>query len=347
MNHSESTTTSWKVPWKGIVFGLVTAALALVLVFTRIAHPKEIWAGLQVYPTEYFLGALVCLMAAWAVDGVRMRILTKGTGDPVPWWEMTLIMMASNFITLVTPFAGGGGTYIAYTLYRRGRSGAHATAIVLLGGFAAQTGLALLAFTVLTLMGELPLDVAPAIKYVRWGFAIYFAILLALTILVWRGKRVQRLVIRWEVAQNWLDEFTYYYRQLFLPRGRYYIHTMLAGITYFALNYAAGFMLLSGFGVASGLKRYGVAVLLGVAPIFSPIPGGAGAAELIAYHILDESLPVDAVGTFILLWRTVLFYIPILVGGILLAYQVMRYAAAPRIRPAEDVILPDENDHNK
>lgn len=345
MNHSES--AGWKIPWKGIIFGLIAAVLALVLVFTQIAHPRDIWEELQDYPIEYFVAALLCLAASWAVDGVRMRVLTKGTGEPVPWWEMTLTLIASNFITLVTPFAGGGGPYIAYTLYRRGRSGAHAMAIVLLGGFAAQTGLAILAFTVLSVMGEISLDVASAVKYVRWGFAAYFAILVILTILVWQGKRIQRLFVRWEVAQNWLDEFNHYYRELFIPRGRYYIQTLLAGLAYFALNYAAGFMILSGFGVANGLKRYGVSVLLGVAPIISPIPGGAGAAELVAYHMLDEALPVDALGTFIVLWRTVLFYIPILVGGTLLAYQVMRYAAEPRVRPAEAVILPDENDHNK
>ncbi|HHT74402.1 MAG TPA: hypothetical protein GX008_11900, partial [Firmicutes bacterium] len=101
-------------------------------------------------------------------------------------------------------------------------------------------------------------------------------------------------------------------------------------IAYFGLNYGAGYMILSGFGVSQGLRRYVLSVLLGVAPIISPIPGGAGAAEFVAYHMLDESLPLDALGTFIVLWRTVSLYIPVLVGGLLLSYQVVRYARLPR-----------------
>ena len=57
---------------------------------------------------------------------------------------------------------------------------------------------------------------------------------------------------------------------------------------FFGLNYGAGYMILSGFGVSRGLMRYGLTVLLGVAPLISPIPGGAGAAGLVAYHMLEE-----------------------------------------------------------
>jgi len=86
---------------------------------------------------------------------------------------------------------------------------------------------------------------------------------------------------------------------------------------------------------------------LGVAPLISPIPGGAGAAELVAYHMLEESLPIDALGTFIVLWRTMTFYVPVVVGGTLLAYQLMRYPRLPREQSAGAVILPEENDHTR
>lgn len=345
MNHSESTT--WKVPWKGMIFGISAAALALILVFTQVANPKVILAELRVYPTGYFFAALACIVVAWTLDGVRMRSLTIGAGQPAPWWEMTLILIASNFITLVTPFAAGGGPYVVYYLYKRGRSVPHATAVVAAGGFAAQSGLAILASVVLAAMGGVPLDLAQSVKYVRWGFAAYLAIVLGITALAYQGKRVQQLIIRRDVAESWIAEFQHFYRRLFSPRGLHFIKAQLAGIGYFACNYAAGYMILSGFGVSQGLMRYGVAVLLGVAPIISPIPGGAGAAEFVAYHILDNAMSIDSLGTFIVLWRTVVFYIPVFVGGVLLAYQLMRFASTPREQSVEAVILPDENDHTR
>jgi uncharacterized protein (TIRG00374 family) len=328
MNQTES--TEWKVPWKGIVFGIAAGTLALILVFANVAHPKVILAELQNYPLRYFFGALACIMGAWAMDGVRMRSLTIGAGQPAPWWELVLVLIASNFITLVTPFAAGGGPYVVYALYRRGRSVPHATAVVAAGGFAAQSGLAVLASVVLAAVGAVPSEVAKYVIYVRVGFAAYLAIVVAVTVLAYQGQRVQQLVIRREVAETWMAEFQAVYRRLFQPRGRHFLRAFLASIAYFGLNYGAGYMILSGFGVSQGLRRYVLSVLLGVAPIISPIPGGAGAAEFVAYHMLDESLPLDALGTFIVLWRTVSLYIPVLVGGLLLSYQVVRYARLPR-----------------
>lgn len=49
-------------------------------------------------------------------------------------------------------------------------------------------------------------------------------------------------------------------------------------------------------------------------PVFT-LPGGAGGlSEGIAYLVLND-LPRDALATFIVLWRTVVFYVPILLGG--------------------------------
>ena len=53
-------------------------------------------------------------------------------------------------------------------------------------------------------------------------------------------------------------------RRLFQPRGRHFLRAFLASIAYFGLNYGAGYMILSGFGVSQGLRRYVLSVLLGV-----------------------------------------------------------------------------------
>lgn len=330
MNHIES--AEWKVPWRGMLFGLCAGTLALVLVFTHVVEPRAVLKVLRDYPMPYLLAALACLMGAWACDGIRMRFLTIGTGKPAPWWVMVLVLIASNFITLVTPFAAGGGPYVAYMLYRQGRTVPHAAALVAAGGLASQVGLTVLASLVLAGMGSFPPELAASVRYVRLGFAVYFLIVVALIILVYQGRRIQRLIIRRETAGEWMAEFQTYYRRLFHPWGKHFLRACLAGMGYFGLSYGAGFMILSGFGVSSGLKRYGLSVLLGVAPIISPIPGGAGAAELVAYHVLEKSLSPDALGTFIVLWRGVSFYIPVVVGGLLLAWQVMRMAGTGRRR---------------
>ena len=326
MNRSES--TEWKVPWKGMIFGIAAGTLALILVFTQVANPKDILDELQDYPIGYFFAALACLMGAWACDGVRMRSLTTGAGKPAPWWELVLILIASNFITLITPFAAGGGPYVVYVLYRRGRSLPHATAVVAAGGFAAHTGLALLASIVMAAMGKVSPELAGSVRYVRLGFVVYLLIVLVVIILAYQGQRVQRLIIRRQVAEEWMGEFQAVYRRIFRDRGKYFLRAVLAGMGFFGLNYGAGYMILSGFGVSRGLMRHGLTVLLGVAPLISPIPGGAGAAELVAYHMLEE--PAHRRLGHIYCTVADHDFLCSVVGRHLLAYQLMRYPRLPR-----------------
>jgi uncharacterized membrane protein YbhN (UPF0104 family) len=65
--------------------------------------------------------------------------------------------------------------------------------------------------------------------------------------------------------------------------------------------------------------------------VFSPIPGGAGLSEGISWAVLDSVLQPDELASFIVLWRTVVFYIPILLGGTIFVFLVMRWAAGSNI----------------
>ncbi|HBN97373.1 MAG TPA: hypothetical protein DDZ66_13865, partial [Firmicutes bacterium] len=147
---------SWRIPWKGIALTFMVSMLALVVVVWRMANPASVLEGLGEYPLIYFFGALFFVLAAWLVDGQRIGMLARAVGHSVPWWQLAITLGAANFLTLVTPFAGGGGALIIYFLYRRGLKGSTATAIVLAGGLAGQLSLASLGLVVFSNLINIP-----------------------------------------------------------------------------------------------------------------------------------------------------------------------------------------------
>lgn len=333
---------SWRIPWKGIALTFVVSMSALVIVVWRMANPLHVLQGLAEYPLLYFFGALFFVLAAWIVDGQRIGMLARAMGHSVPWWQLALTLGAANFLTLVTPFAGGGGALVIYFLYRRGLKGSTATAIVVGGGLAGQLSLACLGLFVFSTLINVPPDLASYFNAVRIGAVLYIVVLLALLLLIVRSQRFFQWFFRKKGGSRpavWLEEFRSTIHFILGQKRGHFLACFAVAFSYYVIYYTSTFLLLTGFGVYSPWLRYAIAVLFGVAPVFSPIPGGAGVSEGIAWVVLDGVLTPDLLGTFIVLWRAVVFYIPILLGGTIFASMAMKWAST--------VILPEEADHTK
>ena len=311
------------------------SAAVLAVIFWQMVNPRDVLQELRQYPLSYFFGALFFVLAAWLVDGQRIGTLARALGQRIPWWELAIILGAANFLTLVTPFAGGGGALIVYYLYRRGLRSPQATAVVLGGGLAGQTALALLAFVTSATLRSVPFDLAPYFTGVKYGALAYLTILTALQFAIVRSERIFQWLFRKRGGQSrsaaWIADFRSAYELLLTKgQGRYLLCVAVA-FAYYVVYYTGSFLLLSGFGIFYPGLRFALAVLFGVAPVFSPIPGGAGLSEGISWAVLDSVLQPDELASFIVLWRTVVFYIPILLGGTIFVFLVMRWAAGSNI----------------
>ncbi|NLM41933.1 MAG: flippase-like domain-containing protein [Firmicutes bacterium] len=325
----------WKVPWRGMLLALTVSAAALVVIFWQISNPKDVLQELRAYPLRYFLGAQFFVLAAWLVDGQRIGTLARALGQRIPWWELAIILGAANFLTLVTPFAGGGGALIVYYLYRRGLKSSQATAVVLGGGLAGQSALALLGLVTSSILRGVPGDLASYFTAVKIGALVYLLILSGLQVGIIKSERLFKWVFSKTGSKSrsaaWVAGFRSNYEFLITKRSGHYAVCVATAFTYYAVYYLGSFLLLSGFGVFHPWLRFAVAVLFGVAPVFSPIPGGAGLSEGISWAVLDSVLQPDELASFIVLWRTVVFYIPILLGGAVFVFLVMRWASGSNI----------------
>ncbi|MFY9495201.1 MAG: lysylphosphatidylglycerol synthase transmembrane domain-containing protein [Limnochordia bacterium] len=341
---------NWKIPWRGVGVAFGSGLLALYLVFRKVAPPGEILDELRVYPLSYFFVALGFVLAAWIVDGQRIGMLVRAMGRRISWWQLAVVLGAANFLSLVTPFAGGGGVLVVYFLYRSGFSAPAATAVVLAGGMAGQLSLALLSVVLFTLVRNVPTDLAQVFLYVRIFGTVYIGAVIGLMFLIVKSDRFFEWVFKKRSKKSrsaqWLTEFRRAYTVLVTRRRAHLAACIFVALSYYGIYYLGGFTLLSGFSVYHPVLRYAVSVMFGLAPVFSPIPGGAGLSEGMAYLVLD-ALPDDALATFIVLWRTVVFYIPILLGGGIFAMLAFRWALRSPGTSPDSVILSETEDHNR
>ena len=334
---------TWKIPWKGMLVTFFVSITSLFVVFWKISNPRDIWRELGEYPLSYFFVALFFVLVAWIIDGQRIGMLTKAVGHPIKWWQLAFLLGSANFLTLVTPFAGGGGVLIVYALYRRGLKTSVGSAIVFAGGLAGQSMLALLCLITTTTLKNVPADLVMYFNVIKIAALAYLVVLAILLMGIARSERIfnwlmQKLRLG-ERSATWIAEF-HSTIKLFLGEARgHYLACLATAFCYYVVYYTGSFTLLSGFGVFRPWLRFAVAVLFGLAPVVSPIPGGAGLSEGISWVVLDGVLDPDALGSFIVLWRTVVFYIPILLGCAIFIYLVMQWASK--------VILPEEQDHTR
>lgn len=319
-----------KISWRGVSIGIILTAAALAFIFLRIANPREIWEVLQYYPPIFIILAILAVLVAYGVDALRIWILLTPTGFKIPFVILFFTLIASHFLTLVTPFTAGGFPLVIFILYRHGMSIGQATGVVTGAGLGAQIGLAAIVSLLLTTMNPIPTQLASFFPYLQIIVFLYGLGATIIVILITRARKFKKIFERFTKFPNiatWYGTFVTTIRHLFIKQGHYYFLGILTGALYFSLMYLAGFFILTGFQTNPEFSyaTYGLAMLLGISPSFTPIPSGAGVSELFSVYMLEAILPAEELGAFIILWRTIIFYLPVIAGGISFAYIILRW----------------------
>lgn len=336
-----------KISWKGIVFLFIAAVITLAFIFIKLANPKEIWAVLHDYPTQYLLLALLTIVLSWFVDALRIKIAIAATGFAVPYTLLVVAMIAIHFLSMITPFTATGVPFLIYILYRYRLSVGQAAGVSTSASLGAQLGLVALVSLILTLMPEIPEPFVPYFPYLELIVVLYGIGVAAAVCLFTHGHRFRSLFERFTKYPNislWFNTFVTSFRQTFKKRGLYFLGVIICGFCHFALLYLAGCFLLTGIQAEPALsfENYSVAALLGLSPSLTPIPGGAGISEIFSVYMLDDTFTDDRIGAFIILWRAVIFYFPAAAGGIAVAYLLLIWSKKQKPR-ALDKVAASEN----
>lgn len=263
---------------------------------------------------------------------MRFKVLGRGLGHELGFGTLVATIMMGNFLTLATPFMAGGAPALIYVLFRQGLAAGQASAVVVLGGVASQ--LALAGFNLcaaVTLASQLPPGAWLGRAYVVFVL-LYFG---GLALFAWAALRVEALRPRLEArlagarSRSWwsrlagtildmLADFRRSLIQLTGPGRRAHLGRAVGwAVLYFLLYFGVGLSVMRSLGVSGNtVTLFAWQVVAATIALFTPSPGGSGAAEFGAMFAFGSLLPAGVLPAFIILWRLFTFHLNLLLGGI-------------------------------
>lgn len=314
----------------GLFLALGLSGLALWLIVR--AQPSGDWvASLRDARPGLLLLCLVLLVASWAADAMRFRLLGGGLGHRIRFPVLVGVIMMGNFLTLATPFMAGGAPVIIYYLSREGMPLGEASAVVILGGVASQTALALF-----NLGAALVLTVTqPPGAWLGRAYLGFVGIYItAIAAFVWAAFRLESLRPRLEAAlrrqsrpawwakpaQLLLDMMGDFRRSVEQLTGRQLGRLVGAvgwAAAYFLLYFMVGVTALAALGVKGDVVTlFAFQVVAATIALFTPSPGGSGVAEFGALYTFGGVVGSAVLPAFIILWRLFTFHLNLAFGGI-------------------------------
>lgn len=307
----------------------VVLSAATMYFLLRTYHFKdgfaEILSGL---PAQYIICLLLIMAGAWLADAFRLREVAGALGCQMPLKLSLGAVLAGNFSINITPFFAGAGFLHIYVLKRRGLELDKASAAIAGGAMISHATQAVLAF--LSFIFIRSRDTGPqmlANKAVMAMILLYLVVILAIVVfivLVEEPEHVFAFLFRKRAFAKISEALCSFHRGLrLLLKGnpwrllRIFIFTAI----YLVCFYAVTPVILAGLGSPQPLGQVvAFQLLLFFTASLAPTPGSSGAIELGAFSLFALIVPLAVLGTFLVWWRIMTFYINLVFGGPLFAY---------------------------
>lgn len=296
-------------------------------------------------------------IARKVLESLGLLVLVNGTQEhKVRFLEALELTVEGFFVGQLIPITAAGVPYQAYLLTRKGVRVGWATALVLVKSFVPAVFflLVLVAVVVVAALGwEGPAGSLTFLKVVGPLSALPTGTIIALLVIMLRyPKLFDRLLDlgasylarrlkgrageRIEALRERMQSESHVFRECLSTLGRPKRWVLVWGALLVVLSYIAEFLvaavILWGFGSRAPLVGSIMLQCL-LKPILSasPTPGSVAVGEVGYIGLFAAYLPAYYVGVSLVLWRLVLYFAPMLVGGTMVARRIGRRAPRARV----------------
>lgn len=314
-----------------IVLLLVSLGLAVPLLVGGWGSLSTLWT---LAPIETFF-LLVVMVVVWSLNVIRLRLLFDRTMPRLGYWRLMRIYMATEFVSKTTPLGLAAPAAAVSLLAPHGVSAS--SSLVVFGVSAFMDAVVLVALIACLAVSELT---ASAGGGMVMGMLLYAAVMTAVIVgtamLLYRHKLVyvivsaapgfsltghrgkvftRRLVVGLHRALARLTR---------IPRSRLVL-SWLACLLYWGAYMSTLYLCIVALGgdvdwVQAGFIQ---GVSMGMGHLLM-IPGGAGGADITGALLLEPLLGATLAAAVIILWRFLMLYLYLLVGGLSLLSLVRR-----------------------
>jgi len=311
--------------WKmllGMAAGLGVGIAVILIVTPHIATDVHNAQRASVQPA-YLLLALLCVAVVIVTDAWSLLILARVFEPHIERRPVVSTALESHLIGGATSFGGFEIPYQIVMLRRGGLTGSQAMSVVIFKGLVHTLLLAIVA-----LVSLLPWTDSPITSLQRWLLLGATGALLLVWVVVWLW--VQRPLGRAFVPKKLhgkLDELVEAARAFGGVSRRTIAELVALQLAYWIAMFAILIFVLHAMGWRGSIVPIitGQAVMQVLMPL-SPLPGGAGVAELSYLALIGPSTPDSIHVSSLVLWRVFTWVVPVAAGAVSLGLRGARRA---------------------
>lgn len=325
---------------------LLLLITAVVVVFVLKDDFPDIMKSVMNSNLLYLLIALFIFALGLLFEAKAYQEIIEEYNHSYTLWQAYKMLIITKFFNGITPFSSGGQPMQVYLLKRDGIRITKATNIIIQNFIIYQAALVTVGVFAVGVNHFNPIFEATLLKHlVRVGFIMNTLVMIGLVIIsvssrfnhfilrktIWLLdklhliKGADKVLARWEERINDFHEGTdYLKRNPFLC-----VRTYLYNIIYLVLVYSMPFFVILGLnhGSMEGVTVLKVIVAnayVAIMGAFVPIPGASGGIEFGYFKFFGNFVKGPILKASLLLWRTISYYIPMVVGGILFNAHMKR-----------------------
>lgn len=316
---------------------LIVVITSLVLYFSLKDNFNAIVFQILNINIFWLFIAFLLITIYWLLRTLAIHTFIKMVKPNFKFFNSLLLMLRTQFVNAVTPFATGGQPYQIYYLKKSNISLTKSTVIIVENFIVYQ--IALVTLGLVALFSNMFLHIFEKNDLLAHLIAIGFfmnTLVIVVLFIVSFGKKVNKILIsiginiltkirivkdREKQLNKWNETINNFHESasILLKHKSYFITTILYNFIALISLYLIPLILLFAFSNYNSINAYEVIITSAYVMLigsFVPIPGGSGGLEYGFISFYGNFIKNPLLSALMLIWRFITYYFGMIVGAI-------------------------------
>ncbi len=319
-----------------VLFPIVSLFIVLYVIL-KFEQLDNIVTAFHSLKPGYIIYGVSVMFISWLIEGYILYDISE---KQLTYINSVLIVIAGLFFNAITPFSSGGQPMQLYMMHKYKISVSKGSSILARKFLVFQTIMVFYGLMVVLFEASFFMSAVPTFVYVSIvGFAVNVLVILGLYFVCFRYKssrkvflciikKIRKIFKKSKKIRHGCTKFMKGVRE-FYTQMRASVHgtnwIVLGGLTFLQLTlfYSIPFVVAMGLNLSKGqfIRMISASAFVSMVTAFVPLPGAAFGAEGGFYVFFKMFFPENLVLFALIIWRLLTFYMPLLVGFLVVLYM--------------------------
>ena len=322
---------------KGINIVILVLITSLVLYLSLKDNFKAIINQILNINIIWLIIAFLLLFIYWLLRSLAIHTFVKMVKPKARYFNSFILMLRTQFVNAITPFATGGQPYQIYYLKKSDISITDSTVIIVENFIVYQ--IALVTLGLIALFSNMFMHIFKENNLLSHLIAIGFfmnTIVIVVLFIVSFGKKLNKVLInigitiltklhivkdRQKQLDKWNEKINNFHESasVLLKHKKYFIKTIIYNFIALICLYLIPLIVLFSFGKYHNINVYETIVTSAYVMLigsFVPIPGGSGGLEYGFVAFYGTFISGSLLSAVMLVWRFITYYFGMIIGAL-------------------------------